>query len=344
MAKLTRILSIDGGGIRGIIPGQVLISVEQKLQKLTKKPNARIAEYFDLIAGTSTGGILTCLYLCPDPDDAAKPQFSARDAVQLYVNRGDEIFDASLWQKFRSGGGVFDEKYNAAELEEALADYFEDLKLSDLLKPCLITAYDIKMRRTKFFTQHDATKQKMHDFLVKDVARATSAAPTFFETARIKSLSNIVYPLIDGGVFANNPTLCAYAEVRNKFNKKLNKKYTKNPTAIDMAILSIGTGFVKKQYNYKNAKNWGAIEWIKPLIDIMMSGVSETVDYQLSRIFDAVGRPEQYLRVNSKLVDAKPEMDDASSENIPALQQDGDRIAEEFDKQLDSFVELLLAD
>lgn len=63
--KLTRILSLDGGGIRGIIPGQILVKLEHKFRKLDKNPNARIADYFDLIAGTSTGGILTCIYLCP---------------------------------------------------------------------------------------------------------------------------------------------------------------------------------------------------------------------------------------------------------------------------------------
>jgi patatin-like phospholipase/acyl hydrolase len=64
--KMTRILSIDGGGIRGIIPGQILVILEEKLKAKTGNENARIADYFDLIAGTSTGGILTCAYLTPD--------------------------------------------------------------------------------------------------------------------------------------------------------------------------------------------------------------------------------------------------------------------------------------
>ncbi len=70
--KLTRILSIDGGGIRGIIPGQILVILEEKLKKATANENARIADYFDLIAGTSTGGILACAYLCPDQKDWKK--------------------------------------------------------------------------------------------------------------------------------------------------------------------------------------------------------------------------------------------------------------------------------
>lgn len=329
--KKMRILSIDGGGIRGIIPGQVLVSLEEKLKKAKRKPNARIADYFDMIAGTSTGGILACMYLCPD--ESGRPKFSAKEAVDLYVDRGDEIFDISLWQKMRSLGGLRDEKYSAESLEEALNDYVGDMTLDQLLKPCLITAYDIKRRAAKFFTQHSADK-KMYNFLVRDVARATSAAPTYFEVARIKSLSHVPYALVDGGVFANNPSLCAYAEARAEFGH----------TAKDMAILSLGTGCIKKQYNYKTAKDWGLVQWVRPILDIMMSGVSETIDYQLSQIFDtlqATDSEHPYLRVNCELVDAKPEMDDVSDENIAALLADGNQLAEKFDKQLDEFIKLL---
>ena len=292
--KLTRILSIDGGGIRGIIPGQILVSLEDKLRKMDNNPDARIADYFDLIAGTSTGGILTCIYLCPDKTDPKRPRFSAAEAVDLYLDRGDEIFDVSFWQKLKSAGGVLDEKYSADELEEALEDYMQNLKLNELLKPCLVTSYDIKRRKGHFFTQHTANREA-ENFYVKDVASATSAAPTYFEVARVKSFANAYYPLIDGGVFVNNPTLCAYAEARKlKFDATRNK-----PTAKEMAILSIGTGNIDNPYHYKNAKDWGMVEWLKPLIDIMMSGVAETVDYQLRQIYDAVGTPKQYMRIVS---------------------------------------------
>ena len=92
MAQLTRILSIDGGGIRGIIPGQVLVSVEKKLQNRTNNKNARIADYFDFLAGTSTGGILTCVYLCPDRNDKTIPRFTAQEALNLYLEHGQDIF------------------------------------------------------------------------------------------------------------------------------------------------------------------------------------------------------------------------------------------------------------
>ncbi len=337
--KLTRILSIDGGGIRGIIPGQILVKLEEILKKLDKNPKAKIADYFDLIAGTSTGGILSCIYLCPENNKSKSPRFTAEEAVELYMDRGDEIFDISLWQKIKSGVGVFDEKYSAKELEEALQDYLADLKLSQLIKPCLITSYDIRRRKAHFFTQHDANAKPGRDFLVRDVARATSAAPTYFEASKIKSIDNLTYPLIDGGVFANNPTLCAYSEARTHEFDASRKK----PTASEMAVLTLGTGNVDTPYYHKNAKDWGIAQWVKPLIDIMMSGVSETVDYQLKQIYDAVNKPKQYLRIEPDLGSASREMDDASTENLKALKKAGIDSAKSNEKELTDFAKLLIA-
>lgn len=332
-----RILSIDGGGIRGIIPGQILVELEKELKRKSGDDNTRIADCFDLIAGTSTGGILACIYLCPDPHNLNRPRFSAQEAVDLYLENGDEIFDIGLWHKIASLGGLADEKYSADGLEDALEDYFGELRLSQLLKPCLITAYDIRRRRAHFFTQDDAKRHPSADFLLKDVARATSAAPTFFETARIKSGSNIPYPLIDGGLFANNPTMCAYAEARS---------LSGNPKAADMAILSLGTGNVEKPYYYKEAKDWGPVKWLKPVLDIMMSGVSETVDFQLGQIYDAVGKPERYLRINVDMSKVPPgvtsDMDNASKENMTGLRELGAEAAQDNQAKLQKFAALLL--
>lgn len=332
-----RILSIDGGGIRGIIPGQVLVALEQKLQKLSKDPNKRIADVFDLIAGTSTGGILTCLYLCPDPKDPKKPRFSAADAVDLYLQNGDDIFDVSVFKAIFSVGGVADEKYSAAPLERILRDYFGDLRLSQLLKPCLVTAYDITRREAKFFNSADVPKQGPgRDFLVRDVARATSAAPTYFEPANVMALDRKVYPLIDGGVFANNPAMCACVEAFG-FDTKL--KVT------GLQVLSLGTGTVDRPYQYSEARNWGKLQWLMPVLDILMSGAAETVDYQLKTLFASAERKDQYLRLQvdlAKYPSVDGAMDNASERNMRALESTGQKLAEDSDAQLTAFAKSLL--
>ena len=331
-----RILSIDGGGIRGIIPGQVLVSLEQKLQQISGNPDYRIADAFDLIAGTSTGGILTCLYLCPDKN-TGKPKFSAPEAVDLYLQHGDNIFDVSIFRRIESLDGVAEAKYSADALEKALKDYLGDIKLGDLPKPCLITSYDITRRQAQFFNSADVKKQGSGwDFYLRDVARATSAAPTYFEPANISSLDRQVYPLVDGGVFANNPTMCAWVEAYNSHPEL---------KVSDLHILSIGTGEVDKSYHYSEAKNWGKIGWIGPVLDIMMSGVSETVDYQMRKLFKSAGYPDQYLRLQLDLQnfsDVDSAMDNASEENMRALQKAGQKLAHDSDAVLSAFAQQLL--
>lgn len=336
--KLTRILTLDGGGIMGILPGEVLVELESILQDKTKDDDTRIADYFDLIGGTSTGGILAAALLCPDRN--GRPKFTAQETVDIYLERGDEIFDVTLWQRLSSGAGVTDEKYDAAELEETLKDYFDDTRLSELLKPCLITAYDLRRRRAHFFTQHDVGS-KSPDFLVRELCRATSAAPTYFEPARIKSADQRrVFPLIDGGVFANNPTMCAYAEARTMDFSKTGR--ARHPTAVQMAILSLGTGKDRKPYQYTDAKDWGMIGWVKPIIDILMASNADTIDYQLKQIFDSIDASEQYLRIDPYLGEATNEMDDARPGNLKALEAAGEATALSHRADLEAFADLLI--
>jgi patatin-like phospholipase/acyl hydrolase len=346
--KKIRILSIDGGGIRGILPGVILTFIEERLMAKEGK-DVRLSDYFDMIAGTSTGGILTCTYLLPERDSSGKstrkPKLTAREAVNIYLDRGDDIFNLTFWQKMKSKGGLADEKYDSSQLEKALNDYFGETLLSELLKPCLITSYDIKSRRAQFFNQIDAKKSPTHDFKVRDVARATSAAPTYFEVSKIKSVFGSPFPLIDGGVFANNPTMCAYAEARSTvFSSVLNDPdKTDNPYAKDMIIVSIGTGSSSKPYEYDKAKDWGVIQWIQPIIDIMMSGNSETVNYQLRKIWETTGTPENYIRLEPSLYEANSEMDDASAKNLKALHEAGLKFVTDNEKLLESIVDKLIA-
>jgi len=337
--KKIRILSIDGGGIRGILPGIILDQIEQKIQKKTGNASIKLADMFDFMAGTSTGGILALAYLTPNEKN--RPKFTAHEVVNIYLNRGDNIFDVSTWQKIKSGYGITDEKYNAFELEQALEDTFEELTLSNLLKPCIISSYDIKNGKPHFFKQHKSANAA-YNFKVKDVARATSAAPTYFEAAYIKDELGTPYPLIDGGVFANNPSLVAYSEVSSMNFENMDHA----PAAKDMMIVSMGTGSVRTGYEYEKAKDWGAIGWIKPIIEIMMSGNSQTVHHHLKQIFGTLEEQDQkdYHRLEPKIITADTGMDNASIANLQKLKEDGLSYIsmEAVDKELDEIVEKLI--
>lgn len=341
--KLTRILSIDGGGIRGILPGQVLVALEHKIRIKTGNPEAKVGEYFDFFAGTSTGGILSCALIMPDTEDPTKPRYSAQEAVDLYMQHGGEIFDVPTLHKIMTADGVLDEKYPKEAIESVLKKYFGDTKLSELLHPCLISSYDVKRGKPHFFTQHKAKEMAEggnhgYDFYVRDVARATSAAPTYFEAAHIKSLSEVVYPLVDGGIFANNPTLCAYSSARQvSFGEEKDL-----PSAGEMLVFSLGTGGSPKSHEFEAVKDWGMVQWIRPIIEMMMDGVSKTVHYQLYQIFDAVGKPEQYLRIEPILGDATSQMDNAEEENLMHLREAGIETGERYDWQLDKLADQLI--
>jgi patatin-like phospholipase/acyl hydrolase len=338
--KKVRILSIDGGGIRGILPGIVLTQIEGKLQKALNDPNVRLADMFDFMAGTSTGGILSLAYLTPGLDQ--RPKLKAEEAVSLYLDRGDGIFDVSFWRNIKTVKGITDEKYNAAALEKALHDTFGDVMLSNLLKPCIISSYDIKNGRPYFFKQHKSNDE-IFNFKVKDIARATSAAPTYFETARVKSQLGTPYPLIDGGVFVNNPALVAYSEVRSMRFEGIDHF----PTAKDMLIVSIGTGSSNQKYDYKKAKDWGAVGWIKPIIEIMMTGNSQTVHHHLTQIYDTLNHQDKqdYYRLEPQIVTADAQMDNAKTENLIKLKEDGLTYVSDsqVNKVLDEIVQKLIS-
>ncbi len=329
------ILALDGGGIRGIIPAMVLVALEEKLQKSTMDPNARIASYFDFIAGTSSGGILTSILLFPDENNPSQPKFSARDALNLFVNHGTEIFNASKWRHFLSSLGLVSELYSSAPLANVLDKYFQNARLSQLIKPCIITAYNIELRKNHFFRQQKAiTHGEARDFYLKDVCKATSAAPTFFPVAEIYSVSKTRYPLIDGGVFAQNPSICGLLEVLKAFNStQIN----------DMFMVSLGTGMSKTAYNYEHFKKKLAIQIGPALVDIMTSASSESTEYFIRQLFHSNGKSQNYIRLEpANLSSINPSLDAASANNIQKLISLSDRLISEHEGTLDYIVAHLL--
>src|SRR5215218_831037 len=193
-----RVLSIDGGGIRGLIPAIVLTELERRAGR-------RVWELFDLIAGTSTGGILACALCAPE----ALP---ASELVKLYEDEGPDIFSRSLFQRIRSADGLLDEKYDDAALDRALERFLGTKRLAEARPDLIVPSYDTALPGPYFFKTSKAKETpQTDDFRLSTVARATSAAPTYFEPVGDREKA-----LLDGGVFATNPAMCALAEVLNR--------------------------------------------------------------------------------------------------------------------------------
>ena len=345
--KKVRILSIDGGGIRGIIPATIINYIEKQLQLRTNNPSARIADFFDLIAGTSTGGILCCIYLAPnigeEENASFSSRFSAEEALDFYVKEGYTIFNASKKSNWTRLWGLSNAtEFRADNIEKLFKDKFADLLIENLIKPCIITTYDMKSRCSYFFNSREPAELQRR-FFVRDVARSTSAAPTYFSPAKIKNvLTKEEMVNIDGGVFANNPSMCAYAEARNTDFPELE---VYKPSAKDMLILSLGTGggsFTLPDVT-KSAK-WGVLNWAKSIPEIMMDGSIDTVAFQMKEIFETLksgADKNSYLRVDvpndSKIY--SPDMSDASSVNIQKLKSAGELTLEHFKNEIDEFID-----
>ncbi len=354
--KKVRILSIDGGGIRGIIPATIMKYVEEELCKRTGNENARIADYFDLIAGTSTGGILTCIYLVPGRDeDQNGPStfYTAAEALDFYVKEGYNIFNASKLSAWKRLWGLRNAtEFSPAYIETLFEHRFKDLRMNDLCRPCLVTTYNMKTRSSYFFTSTEPAE--LHrEFFVRDVARSTSAAPTYFPPAMIHNLATKQEMInIDGGVFANNPAMCAYAEARTA---EFPERGINFPSADDMLILSLGTGgggFTLPDLS--KSKKWGVLNWAKSIPDIMMDGSVDTVAYQMNEIFGTLEKEED--RMCFKRIDVPhdariyaSDMSDASPENIQKLLKAGEMTLEAAKRKgdvnghtLDTFIDLLI--
>src|ERR1700730_10088469 len=164
-----KILYSDVRGIRGIIPALVLAEIEERTGR-------RVAELFDLIAGTSTGGILAAALTRPAEEGGDGPRYTARDLIGLYEAEGPEIFDRTLLKRIHSVDGLLDERYDSKGLDSALDAYLGRVKLSEAVTDVLITAYEIEHRFAFFFRSSRARTDPSYDFTLADATRATAAA------------------------------------------------------------------------------------------------------------------------------------------------------------------------
>lgn len=351
-----KILSIDGGGIRGIIPAIILAEIEKR----TKKP---ICELFDLVAGTSTGGILALGLAKPDPkkpkeahDSAKEPHYSAKDLIDLYRQEGKYIFREPFIERWMDTDDLIRPKYPSEGRDKVLSNYFGDTPLKDALTEVFITSYDVELRAPVFFTSKQEKKvtdslvfrKICNGFTMKQAAMATSAAPTYFQPYQIPTAHRTekgFYSLIDGGVFANNPASLALMEAIIDSKKAAQEHPEKEELRLeDVLVVSLGTGSLTRRYPYEQAKNWGLLGWVQPLINITLDGSSEAVAVQLEQLLPrADKKPPQYYRFQQFLNSANDNIDDASEKNIKNLEVLANLIIEERTDDLDELCRQLLA-
>lgn len=331
--KYETLLSLDGGGIRGLISSMVLRKIEQLLSK-KKSETQHIGEYFDLIAATSTGGILAT--------GLAKPKnpLTADELVKLYTKQGNEIFDPSRYrrQKYWLLRILRGANYDAGPLEKILTERLDDTELKDTCPDVIVTSYDIEKRKPYFFKTSNARTEDCRNHLLRHVARATSAAPTFFEPLLLDEKQwhgeRKRRVLIDGGVFASNPSMVALSEALS-FAKDADDR---RELCSKILLCSIGVGTNNEVFPYKKAKKWGWIGWGKRFPSVVLDGMSDSADYHAQQILD----DSRYFRFDIPLCEASDDVDDASPGNIAKLKSRASDLIEEKACDLNRLVDLLI--
>ncbi|MBL1203006.1 MAG: patatin-like phospholipase family protein [Nostoc sp. GBBB01] len=349
------VLSIDGGGIKGIVPAIILKEIEYRTQK-------RIHELFDLIAGTSTGGILALGLTVPISDEDRRSRFTSAELVNFYKEEGKIIFQRrpeekqSLLEEIKKMGlnvtlpkiapnvtnpeDLFSPKYTRIGKIDVIKKKFEDTIIQKALTEVLITSYCTNLRMPFLFTSNlqkeEEYKQEnfrifCQGYTMQQAAMATSAAPTYFRPYVIRAIArrDPDYTLVDGGVIANNPTSLAIIEVINSY-----KMRGENLNLNDILVVSLGTGVRSRKLEFQEINNWGQVKWVEPLINITLSGQSEIVDYQMEQLLSAKNTPnKQYYRFQPQFPDfqttgttqdtytVNDAMDDTTESNISSLEK-----------------------
>ena len=318
MGAGTRILSVDGGGSLGLASAMVLIELERR----TRRPTA---ELFDLVAGTSVGGLLGLSLLIPGADGA--PRHTGAQIASLFEKDADQLFESSLWRWLSTLGGFLGEKYETTGLQEVLDQVFGDAWLSEAIRPTLIPAYDLLQDEPCAFRLHRAQTDAGTDSPASAVVRATTAVPGFCPPARIESRDRLVERLcIDGGAVAFNPALWAYAEALRL-----------HPEADDVVLASPGT--IRRHHgpNHVPPRGRGAFEWARPLFQITCDAASAVTHEQLQDLIGArAGGPEHYFRLRAEVeLPGAGSLDDTSAQHLERVRAAGAELLEREDERID---------
>jgi patatin-like phospholipase/acyl hydrolase len=314
-----RVLSIDGGGVRGLLPAAIIAEIEARTGKPTH-------ELFDLMVGTSIGGIAVMALTAPDREDPGKPRHSAAELVEFYTEIAPRIFSVSVSRWVRTGDRLLHEKYPNEILDQVLDEAFADTTLAEALTPIMVTAFDTESRRPLMFKSEEAKREPASNLPMRIVGRAAVAAPTLFEPVHLKMANGEHATCVDGGIYANNPAMCAYVEA------------LKMGSGANVLMVSIGTGLPDRSLSYEEVRKWGLFHWAEPLLDFSASGVNLAVNHQLEHL---LGR-QSYYRLQAFIGQKHLRMDDAHDTNLKMVRDAATALITERDSDLETICECLL--
>ncbi|KAL9165429.1 hypothetical protein ABFS82_06G170200 [Erythranthe guttata] len=365
------VLSIDGGGgMRSILSGKALSYLETALKSKSGDPDARVADYFDVAAGTGVGGIFTAMLFAAD--DRNRPIFHADDTWKFLAAEGKKFYRSAKARSpkvgffkrvfGKTGGGGGAAAAATAGLEKSMKEAFKDgrtgrsLTLKNTLKPVLIPCYDLSSTAPFLFSRADALETDSYDFNLWEVCLATAAEPGVFDPISMKSVDGSTRCVgVDGGLAMNNPTAAAITHV---LHNKQEFPFVRGVE--DIMVLSIGAGgqLLEGSFDYEQVKKWQPQDWAR----ISGESSSELVDHAVAMAFGQ-NRSSNYVRIQANgsslgrcgaNVDSDPSSSDIKTligkademlkqKNVESVLFSGKRIGEQSNlEKLDWFAEQLV--
>ncbi|HKP88669.1 MAG TPA: patatin-like phospholipase family protein [Thermoleophilaceae bacterium] len=336
-----RILSVDGGGLRGLVPALILRELEQRLEAITGESRP-LSDWFHLFAGTSTGGLIALGLTAPERMDGER-------LVSLYRDRGPEIFPPRfrLWRFVR---GLFVVKWSNTALREVVKAEIGEAPLSQARRDLVVSAYDMTAHEPRFFKRWTAREREgASNPTMADAALATASAPTYLPPHEIDGRA-----FVDGGVFAANPTIAAIAEALKRQSDP-----PARPSLDQLFVVSLGTGYYPAEYRPRVLRGWGALAWVQPrgsepaLMRAMLDGQTASADHWAHMLLneehrnprvvkDEIGRGPRYWRIESRYA-TDFEMDDARRKTLDSLAAEARARIQDRSEDLDRIARALAA-
>ncbi len=295
------------------------------LEYIEKETGKRIADLFDVIAGTSTGAILTLGLTILKGD---KPAYTAKELKSIYFNYGKQIFKKSILSVCHHLISLGAIRYDIQNLKKVVESYFGKATLREIQKDIIIPAYDLRNRKAVFFETQYAKNEEQYNYKLVDIICAAAAAPTYF---RPYSLNNSMF--VDAGIYANNSAVYGMIELLERTHD-----------CRDALVVSLGTGQYLPKYKKNEIDSWGLMMWARRIIDIGMTGQSQMADYQLNNFLNMDKKKEDYHyhRFQIKLPKNYMQMDNIKPENLRGLERLTEQYIKKNKQKFDTMISKLI--
>lgn len=305
-SKLVRVLSIDGGGVRGIGPASWCASLEHVAEK-------SIADMFNLLSGTSTGGIIATGLAMENPNSPGSSLYTADDIVNFYHTESKKIFTRRCFL-----GYLAVSKYKSKPAYSVFNRLYGDTKLSQIRADCdlLVPYYNLTNNRSSFFKSHKAknpTFARNEDFYLRDVVASTTAAPTYFKEFKLYNAynkdhfdlyKNTYVSAVDGCIAVNDPMACAMTQAESLY-----------PRANSFLLVSMGTGQCISEVSPR-----GLLSWARHISTILMGNSFEMSRHMFQKFGMYSSGAVFCSRLQFDISEGHTDMDDTSSENLSYLE------------------------